>query len=74
MPLSIYPVLLKANLIFKAFSRQSCTFKYFSNLRDPCDISIHASSLEFVADSILIENGLRRANFFQCPLPLLRRY
>ena len=26
----------KANLIFKDFSRQSCIFKYFSNLCQPC--------------------------------------
>ena len=33
-PLSVYPVFFKANLIFNAFSRQSCLFKYFSSLCD----------------------------------------
>ena len=31
-----FPELFKANLIFKDFSRQSCIFKYFSSLREPC--------------------------------------
>ena len=35
-PLSVFPVLFKANLIFKDFSRQSCIFKYFSSLCEPC--------------------------------------
>ena len=35
-PLSVIPVLFKANLIFKDFSRQSCIFKYFSSLCEPC--------------------------------------
>ena len=29
--MSVFPVLFKANLIFKDFSRQSCIFKYFSS-------------------------------------------
>ena len=35
-PLSVFQVLFKANLIFKDFSRQSCIFKYFSSLCEPC--------------------------------------
>ena len=35
-PFSVFQVLFKANLIFKDFSRQSCIFKYFSNLCEPC--------------------------------------
>ena len=35
-PLSVFLVLFKANLNFKDFSRQSCTFKYFSSLCKPC--------------------------------------
>ena len=31
-----FQVLFKANLISKDFSRQSCIFKYFSNLCEPC--------------------------------------
>ena len=34
--LSIFQVLFKANLILKDFSRQSCIFKYFSSLYEPC--------------------------------------
>ena len=33
-PLYVFQVFIKANLIFKDFSRQSCTFKYFSSLCD----------------------------------------
>ena len=35
-PLSVFQVLFKANFIFKNFSRQSCIFKYFSGLCEPC--------------------------------------
>ena len=35
-PLSVFQVFFKANLIFKDFSRQSCIFKYFSSLCEPC--------------------------------------
>ena len=35
-PLSVFQVLFKANFIFKDFSRQSCIFKYFSSLCEPC--------------------------------------
>ena len=31
-----FPVLFKANLFFKDFSRQCCIFKYFSSLCQPC--------------------------------------
>ena len=31
-----FPVLFKANLIFKDFSRKSSKFKYFSSLCEPC--------------------------------------
>ena len=34
--LECFQVLLKANLIFKDFSRHSCIFKYFSSLCEPC--------------------------------------
>ena len=37
-------LLFKANLIFKDFSSQSCIFKYFSSLCEPCEI-LHAVSL-----------------------------
>ena len=33
--LSVFQVLLKANLVFNYFSRQSCIFKYFSSLCNP---------------------------------------
>ena len=36
MPLSVFQVLFKANLIFKDFSGQLCIFKYFSSLCEPC--------------------------------------
>ena len=36
MPLSVFQVLFKTNLIFKDFSRQPCIFKYFSSLCEPC--------------------------------------
>ena len=35
-PLSDFPVLFKADLIFKDFSRKPSKFKYFSNLCEPC--------------------------------------
>ena len=35
-PFSVFHVLFKANLIFKDFTRQSCIFKYFSSLCEPC--------------------------------------
>ena len=35
-PLSVFPILFKANLIFKDISRLSCIFKYFSSLCVPC--------------------------------------
>ena len=34
--LSDFPVLLKADLIFKYFSRKPSIFKYFSSLSEPC--------------------------------------
>ena len=37
-PFSVFQVLVKANIIFKDFSRQSCIFKYFSSLCKPCRI------------------------------------
>ena len=35
-PLSVFQVFFKANFIFKDFSSQSCIFKYFSSLCEPC--------------------------------------
>ena len=35
-PLSDFPVLFKADLIFKDFSRKPSKFKYFSSLWEPC--------------------------------------
>ena len=37
-PLSVFQVLFRANLIFKDFSKQSCIFKYFSSLCEPCHV------------------------------------
>ena len=36
--LSDFPVLFKADLIFKDFSRKPSKFKYFSSLCEPCKI------------------------------------
>ena len=36
-PLSDFPVLFKADLIFKDFSRKPSKFKYFSSLCEPCN-------------------------------------
>ena len=36
MDLSYFPVLFKADLIFKDFTRQPCVVKYFSSLCEPC--------------------------------------
>ena len=36
MPLSDFPVLFKADLVFKDFSSKPSQFKYFSSLREPC--------------------------------------
>ena len=35
-PLSDFPVLFKADLIFKDFSKKPSKFKYFSSLCEPC--------------------------------------
>ena len=35
-PLSDFPVLFKADLIFKDFSRKPSKFKHFSSLCEPC--------------------------------------
>ena len=34
-PLSVFPVLFKADLIFKDFSRKTSNFKYFTSLWEP---------------------------------------
>ena len=36
-PFSDFPVLFKADLIFKDFSRKPFKFKYFSSLCEPCN-------------------------------------
>ena len=36
--LSYFPVLFKADLIFKDFSRKPSKFKYFSSLCEPCNL------------------------------------
>ena len=46
-PLSYFPVLFKADLIFKDFSRKPSKFKYFSSLCEPC---------------IMLKNMCRRQN------------
>ena len=38
-PWSVFQILFKANLMFKDFSRQSCIFKYFSSLCEPCSMT-----------------------------------
>ena len=42
--LSDFPVLFKADLIFKHFSRKPSIFKYFSSLWEPC-INLNACNL-----------------------------
>ena len=37
-----FPVLFKADLIFKDFSRKPYKFKYFSSLCEPCSHSHHS--------------------------------
>ena len=44
-PLTVFQVLIKANFIFKDFSRQSCKFEYFSSLNEPYIPNIQAISL-----------------------------
>ena len=54
--LSVFQVLFKANFIFKDFLRQSCIFKYFSSLCEPCyPTHIDTISMEL---SILYLKGL----------------
>ena len=36
-----FQVLFKANLIFRDFSRQTCIFKYFSSLWEPCRCTVY---------------------------------
>ena len=43
-PLKVIQVLFMAHFIFKDFSRQSCTYKYFSSLCEPC--SAHSNSAD----------------------------
>ena len=49
-PLSIFPVLFKANLIFKDFLRQSCIFKYFSSMWERTLNKAHHASRGGVGD------------------------
>ena len=44
MPLGVFQVLFKVNLTFKDFSRQSCIFKYFSSLCEPCILYLPSTS------------------------------
>ena len=50
-PLSIFQVFFKGNFIFKDFSRQSCLFKYFSILCEPC--SMNKSALTMSIESAI---------------------
>ena len=45
-PLSVFQVPFNASLIFKDFSRQSCIFKYFSGLCEPCILLDLLNSLQ----------------------------
>ena len=45
---SAFQVLFKTHLIFKDFSRQSCIFKYFSSLCEPCKHMFKPSSNYFL--------------------------
>ena len=59
-PLSVFQVLFKAFFIFKDFSRQSCIFKYFSMLCEPC-----AKFVQRVSILNLTKDGMRiKANVF----------
>ena len=54
-PLSVFQVLLKAYIIFKDFSRQSCTFKYFSSLCEPCgNLTIFCSCMNESQTKVLL--------------------
>ena len=68
-PLSVFPVLFKANLIFKDFSRQSYIFKYFSSLCQPCTVyRIQKYTFTLSFKSWLKSSALSFAIAF-CPLP-----
>ena len=44
--LSDFPVLFKADLIFKDFSRKLSKFKYFSSLCKPCHVLDHMLTIK----------------------------
>ena len=41
-------VLFKANFILKDFSRQSCVFKYFSSLCEPCNLLVQGNPINLL--------------------------
>ena len=51
--LSDFPVLFKADLIFKDFSRQSYIFKYFSSLCEPCTTDSHDTEQNRAASMVV---------------------
>ena len=70
-PLSVFQVLFKVNLIFKEFSRQSCIFKYFSSLCEPCFIKVQVWSsidgkLAFVQSTCDVSMGYGHVIFKIC--------
>ena len=69
-PFSVFQVLFKANLIFKDFSRQSCIFKYFSNLCEPWRMKI----LDTLFESILLCPSQQFFSYGGTGVPGLNQY
>ena len=57
--LNVFPVLFKANLIVKDFSRQSCIFKYFSGLCEPCYRRMTLTNVLVHVKTLIISNKER---------------
>ena len=63
LSLSVFQVLFKAIIIFKDFSRQNCTFKYFSSLFKAYNIQNTNNFIQTYVSVIggLLENQTGRA-------------
>ena len=55
----IFPVLFKADLIFKDFSRKPSKFKYFSSLCEPCTLFDQEASKTFQQMTFVVIGALR---------------
>ena len=59
MSLRDFPVLFKADLIFKYFSRKPSKFKYFSSLCEPCFIYKSIRNINTILEMKIFEPLIR---------------